>query len=134
MCPDLVQDALHVLGPGCCGDHRVLLGEDNAELPVGPVAAVTMPGHPKLEPVTLPPVGIRFLRVLDLESGRLGDPLLRQQPLTIPDSTLEVQQPKPGDRVRSRVQSRVPKIATGDVLLPAGLNDAERVEETGPRS
>ena len=41
------------LGPGCCGDDRVLLGEDGADLPVRPVAAVSMSGHPELDPVAL---------------------------------------------------------------------------------
>jgi hypothetical protein len=64
--PQGVGDRLHAGGVGGGGDHRVLLGQDHAELPEGPVAAVAVPGHPELEAVALPPVGIGLGWVADL--------------------------------------------------------------------
>ena len=105
-------------------------GKHHAELPVRAVAAVPVSGHPELEPVSLSPVRIWLVRSFRFQHpGGLGDPLLRQQPLTVPDSTLQVQQPEPGDRIRGRVEPGVSDIATIRVLLPADLTDAQRVEQ-----
>ena len=95
MGPYRVEDVLHVLGRGGGGDHRVLFGKHHAEPPVCAVAAVPVSGHPELEPVSLSPVRIWLVRSFrfQLHPGGLGDPLLRQQPLTVPDSTLQVQHP-----------------------------------------
>ena len=79
------SDALHVLGlRRSIATHGVLLGQHQAELAVGAVAAVAVPRHPELEAVALPPVRVRLVGVGDVRAGGLGDPRLGQQPARRP--------------------------------------------------
>ena len=65
--PDEVEFVLHVLGVGGEDDDGVLLGEDDAELAKGTVAAVgVVAAAPELEAVALGPVAVGFIAVGDL--------------------------------------------------------------------
>jgi hypothetical protein len=100
--PDGVHLALEVAGVGGVNNHRVLVGNDDAELATRAVAAKGIVGAaPELEAVTLLPVdadfGMRFLIVGNLLAGCLFNPFLRNQLLAVPLSFLQVELAKFGD-------------------------------------
>ena len=81
-------------------DHRVLLGQDHAELPEGAVAAVAVPGHPELVAVALLPVGAGLGRGVSTVLGTSPRPRSPpgQQLLARPRRpSLQVQQAELGD-------------------------------------
>src|SRR5262249_17787317 len=62
--PDQVQNRLHVLDATGDGDHRILLGQDDAVLPECAIAPVgTMARAPELVAVTLVPITLRIATV-----------------------------------------------------------------------
>jgi hypothetical protein len=131
--PHGVEHRLHVQGVGG-GDHdRVVLRQDHAELPEGSVATVSLPGHPELKAIPLPPVGVLPVRILDLHRGRLGDPLLRYQLDAVPPAALQVQLPQLGDVLGAGVQAAEALLPPGRPGLPADMPDTERVEQAGPQ-
>ena len=57
--PDQIQHRLHVLHSARDGDHGILLGQDDAELAEGPVAAEgPVPATPELVAVALVPIAL----------------------------------------------------------------------------
>ena len=132
--PHGVQHRLHRLGAGGHGDHRVLLGQDDAELPEGAIAAVAVPGHPELEAVALAPVGVVLLvRGVDLPGRRLRDVALRQQLDVVPAAALQVQLAELGDVLGAGEQAAEALLPAGRPGQPADLADAERVEQPRPQ-
>jgi hypothetical protein len=132
--PHRVDHGLHLLGGLGDRDHRVLLGQDQAELAVRPVAAESVPRHPELEPVPLLPVGPPAVaRVRDVRARRLGHPPGRQQPLAVPHAAVQVQLAEPGDRVGGGVQAAETRVAALRKLQPGGLPDTQRIEQPRPQ-
>ena len=74
--PEDIEDLLHVVHPGGGRDDEVRLGDDDAELAVGAVAAEPVSGQPVLVPVPLPPVdgAVRVVVVVDVLPGRATQP------------------------------------------------------------
>ena len=82
-------------------DDGVVLGQHEAELPEGTVAAVSVPGHPELEAVALvgsarsPGVGLRRVA---------SHPVLGHQLGALPPASLQVQLAELGDVLGGGVQ------------------------------
>ncbi len=133
MLPDQVQDLLHVLALRGHRDHRVLLGQHQAVLPVRPVSAVAVPGPPELEAVAVAPVRHGRVGGLDVHTAGLGHPPFGQQPFALPHPVPQVQQTEPGDRLGGGVQAAEAQLAPRPVPRPRHLFDAQRVQQPRPQ-
>ncbi len=133
MGPHGVEHGLHVDRVGGGDDHRLLLGQDHAELPEGPVTSVSVPRHPELEAVALPPVRAGLARVADLLRRRLGHPCLGDELGSLPPAPLQVQQPELGDVLGAGVQAAEALLPPRREGVPADMPDTERVEQPGPQ-
>ncbi len=141
--PRQVERLLHVRGLRRDRDDGVVLGQHQAELSVGAVAAEAVAGQPVLEPVALLPVGVVGVclglagtserpRRRDLHRRGGVDPLLGQELPVAPPAPLEEELAQPRDRVRRGEEpgeSDLPAAA----LLPAERADPERVEQARPQ-
>ena len=91
MIPDAVQYDLHVTCTCRDGNNSILLRHDDTELAKGAVSAIDlMAAAPELISVALRPVAVTAVAIGDLLAGRLIDPLLINDPHTVPEPLLQI--------------------------------------------
>ena len=112
-------------------DHRLPLGQHQAELAEGAVQPITLPADPHLVAVAGGPVAVVGGVGRDLAASGLGDVLGGNQLAALPRPAQPVQLAEPGQLGGGDMQAGEAELASLLVGLPARL-DAERLEQ--PRS
>ena len=131
MRPDRVDHGLHVGDSRSYGEHGILLGQHDAELPERAVAAVgVVLAAPELITVTLRPVVARgVVAVLGVQCGGIVHPLGGNHLPPLPVAALEVELAELRDVFRRDAETEAALVDAAWALLPGGAVDAERLEQ-----
>ena len=128
--PDDVHDGLHILDAAGDGDDGVVLGEDDAVLAEGAVAAVgVVAAAPELVSVALVPIAGGAAAVGGLAGGGGGDPGFGEKLFAIPVSFFEIKLAEFGDVFGADVQAEAAHVDALFIGFPDGLFDVEGFEE-----
>ena len=132
--PDQVQDGLHVLDAAGDGDHGVLLGQHDAVLPEGPVAAIgAVAAAPELVAVALVPVAFGIAPVGGLPRGGRLHPGRGDKLLALPLALLQVELAEPGDVLGADAQAETAGRNALGAGLPGWVFDSQGPNSRGRR-